>query len=575
MAEGLQIQIGADVSQAISGLNQVNSAVGKTADQLKKLPQATGQANMALTNLGRVVQDAPFGFIGIANNIDPLLQSFTALKASTGSTSGALKALGSSLLGGAGLGFAVSVATSLLVVFGDKLWGAGKAAKETKSDADKLKDSIQGIFSETAKEASSAAGFVSILKSETESRQRKLEAIKELQKIQPEIFANLKLEGNAVAGLDSAYQAYLANLKNVIAAKIKQSQLEQLIEKQLKLEGKTLVGTDKLAIEGAKKVHQAILNDPRLGDEGRNALNFYYKNQENASKRTAKSLQDDIDQIIKDLTELSSGIKTTTINPGKIKVAKKTKVDLSDLFDINPEIPKTFSDEIASDGFNAGNIYGDQFKRATEHKLTGIDYTILEAEAKKALEKQKIWTEAGKTFGESLSDAAYQSTVIGFEAIGQAISAALTGGNIGNVLASFAQAIGQQLAALGKQILAAAPIIAALKKSLSTLNPALMIPAGIALIALGSTLSASVNKGIGARKDGGPVSGNTPYLVGENGPELFVPSVSGSIIPNHQVGSMGGRNIGGQGGRTSTIIRGQDIILAYARTSRSQSRVNG
>ena len=107
MAEGLQIQIGADVSQAIGGLNQVNSAVGRTADQLKKLPQATGQANMALMNLGRVVQDAPYGFIGIANNIDPLLQSFTALKASTGSTTGALKSLASSLAGGAGLGLSL------------------------------------------------------------------------------------------------------------------------------------------------------------------------------------------------------------------------------------------------------------------------------------------------------------------------------------------------------------------------------------------------------------------------------------------------------------------------------------
>lgn len=34
------------------------------------------------------------------------------------------------------------------------------------------------------------------------------------------------------------------------------------------------------------------------------------------------------------------------------------------------------------------------------------------------------------------------------------------------------------------------------------------------------------------RADGGPVSGGTPYIVGERGPELFVPNSSGSIIPN-------------------------------------------
>jgi phage-related minor tail protein len=39
------------------------------------------------------------------------------------------------------------------------------------------------------------------------------------------------------------------------------------------------------------------------------------------------------------------------------------------------------------------------------------------------------------------------------------------------------------------------------------------------------------------RAVGGPVSGNTPYIVGEQGPELFVPSGSGTIIPNGQLGS--------------------------------------
>lgn len=44
----------------------------------------------------------------------------------------------------------------------------------------------------------------------------------------------------------------------------------------------------------------------------------------------------------------------------------------------------------------------------------------------------------------------------------------------------------------------------------------------------------------GARAEGGPVSSNTAYLVGERGPELFVPSAGGSITPNH---ALGGSNI--------------------------------
>jgi lambda family phage tail tape measure protein len=42
-----------------------------------------------------------------------------------------------------------------------------------------------------------------------------------------------------------------------------------------------------------------------------------------------------------------------------------------------------------------------------------------------------------------------------------------------------------------------------------------------------------------ARAMGGPVTGNSAYLVGERGPELFVPRMSGTIIPNHNLQSAG------------------------------------
>jgi len=38
----------------------------------------------------------------------------------------------------------------------------------------------------------------------------------------------------------------------------------------------------------------------------------------------------------------------------------------------------------------------------------------------------------------------------------------------------------------------------------------------------------------------GPVSANTPYIVGERGPELFVPGTSGGIVPNNKLGMGGG-----------------------------------
>lgn len=40
--------------------------------------------------------------------------------------------------------------------------------------------------------------------------------------------------------------------------------------------------------------------------------------------------------------------------------------------------------------------------------------------------------------------------------------------------------------------------------------------------------------------EGGPASANTPYVVGERGPELFVPRSSGTVIPNHALAGAGG-----------------------------------
>lgn len=46
----------------------------------------------------------------------------------------------------------------------------------------------------------------------------------------------------------------------------------------------------------------------------------------------------------------------------------------------------------------------------------------------------------------------------------------------------------------------------------------------------------------GARADGGPTAAGLPYLVGERGPEIFLPSSSGQVIPNHELSNLGGGN---------------------------------
>lgn len=56
------------------------------------------------------------------------------------------------------------------------------------------------------------------------------------------------------------------------------------------------------------------------------------------------------------------------------------------------------------------------------------------------------------------------------------------------------------------------------------------------------------------RAIGGPVTGRTPYVVGERGPELFIPDASGTILTNRQsFGGSGGGAASGAGGGTSPV----------------------
>lgn len=64
---------------------------------------------------------------------------------------------------------------------------------------------------------------------------------------------------------------------------------------------------------------------------------------------------------------------------------------------------------------------------------------------------------------------------------------------------------------------------------------------------------------IGTRASGGPVSAGKPYLVGEQGPELFIPGMSGGILPNAAMAGGGGITI-----NQSFDVRGTDADRVMA-----------
>lgn len=104
-------------------------------------------------------------------------------------------------------------------------------------------------------------------------------------------------------------------------------------------------------------------------------------------------------------------------------------------------------------------------------------------------------------------------------AIGTAFEdAIISGSNLRDVLKSLEQDI---IRIVTRQL-----VTKPLEKAITDIiNPAVTTPGGNAF----SNFLSSI---FGARAEGGPVLGGGTYLVGEKGPELFVPKSSGTIIPN-------------------------------------------
>jgi hypothetical protein len=241
MAEqGLNLQIGADVSELNKGLKSAEASLNNFNSSVKRSVPGTAQA---FTNLNRVVQDAPFGFIAIQNNIDPLLQSFQQLKAQTGSTGGAIKALAAGLIGSGGVLFAFSAVTSIITTAIQKYGSLGAAITEFSSATDQasvrtrslnkaLVDSISGQQGEIA----TIQNLVSILNSSQSSQDERIGAYSRLKKEFPGVLDNLSKENALTTAGGQIIAARAKQLVDYILLKGKEAALIKLVEEASKKE---------------------------------------------------------------------------------------------------------------------------------------------------------------------------------------------------------------------------------------------------------------------------------------------------------------------------------------------------
>lgn len=225
------------------GLDEAGKKAGGATRGIKGVGDASDKALPALTDINRVIQDMPFGFVAIQNNLTQLPQSFGALKQATGSTGGAIKALLGSLTGPGGIGFALSLVTSAvtLATVGFSAWTRGfgsnkKAIDEAKEAAEAYAKALDSIRAGIADEASRVSVLVTALKNDVLTRHERKQAIDELKKTNPTYFGQLSEEKNFIENLTKSYTGYLATLKSSFEAKAIDRQLDDLFDKKVKIE---------------------------------------------------------------------------------------------------------------------------------------------------------------------------------------------------------------------------------------------------------------------------------------------------------------------------------------------------
>lgn len=555
------------------------TASQKLADQAAKTGAALGgsfsagsnRAAFALQNLGRVAQDAPFGFIGIQNNLNPLLESFAMLRKETGSNGAALKALGSSLIGPAGLGIALSLVSAGVLLYQQYQQRANKVVKEAKEDADayiKTLDQTRQAALKGAQDSQRELATVTALFSAYSNANLPLEkrrdAYKQLQDQYPAYFSNIKFESDASKITTESYNKLTESIIATGRARAAIGLIAQNESRRLQNEQKSIdanveyrnilrqLDANKEIVENQKNSSaaqnaQALarlnagVETEKLSDLTNQINNLDTDNNRIKEKnlQLIKSINKEVEngaKITGGVGDLDKPEKGTKNEPGLASTERAEGITkLAEVFKKESAVISMSTDSItaSNDKFNQSFINAGLVAQVQEYY--------------RALDEQN------KILSDSFTDA--------FGSIGLSIGEALANG--GSIFDAFGQevlkSIGGILIQFGKLTLAAGIASTALGKALKNpLDPgsgAAAIAAGVALIAIGglvSSFSGKVGDGGGSsnsaaqrRRIPGFANG-TDFApgglawVGERGPEIMQVPKGASITPNHDLKGLGG-----------------------------------
>ncbi len=544
-------EINAQIKDAKNNLNQLKTAVKDTGGTIGgQFKQQTANGSNALLQFSRIAQDAPFGIIGIGNNLTATAEAFGALKNQTGSTGGALKALASSLTGTGGLLLGVSLLTTGFTLLAQSGLSIGDVIDKITGNFDEfgaaLKKANEEAVKNSAAEISGMNALVASAQNVNLSMKDRKMAVEELQKTYPGYFGNLSkeqiLNGDVKTAVEGVTQALIAKAKaqaytgELVKLSQEEFKLEEernkLIQKQINLE-KALDSVQKNIASGSG---QAVRGLVMALDDVKSSLidnqNKLKANAEAQAKWTSR-INENVAASIKLKTELAKPVKTFN-TPQVAGVPNLIKAPLFDNLSIS-----TFNgqiDEFGNKIKSLPNIIQSTFKIIPEtvsSELARVTAIMFE-------------------FSNEVNELIQNSIATTFADLGSVIGNALaTGGDVLSAIGTgLIQSLGSFLSQLGDKLITYGLLLAGFGKAelaFKVGDPVTKIGAGIAMVALG----------VAAKAAGAAVSAYGGGGLGRGGGA----STSTGAGANNQSFSSSGFSSRGDGGGTVVFeIAGQKLI---------------
>ena len=197
----------------------------KSFDNLKR---SAGAASGAAISFGRIIQDAPFGIIGVANNIQNFGEQFSALGGKAATAGQKLSMFFSALITPANLAIlAVSALTAAYQAYSLGLFDSEDKTKDVISETERftevlnnLEKNLNAVDSARLKANKSAANELaeiellnSVLNDTSKSENQRIVVYNKLLEKYPKIIGNITQEKAITEGLGEAYNLLISSIK--------------------------------------------------------------------------------------------------------------------------------------------------------------------------------------------------------------------------------------------------------------------------------------------------------------------------------------------------------------------------